>query len=275
MTEPDRERREQLARALAPVARQTRRLGLDWLLIGAAGRDLLLAENRCAAAARATHDVDIAVCVPSWEEFLKLKAALVDNEGARADAHAPQRLHQGDRLPLDLIPFGDIAADGKLCWPPDGDLTLNVGGLLEAHACFRTIALTEDLSVRIPSLEMFLCLKLFAWRDRHTHKPHHDSADLREFLLSADELIPLDELYDRYAPAMERNDFDAGRACFEVLGDRLRNALRANTAAEVARILAEQLDEGGAPKLLLELGDGCDALARLRAFQRGLGGATD
>ncbi len=83
----------------------------DFLLVGAAARDLLLLYRHGITPPRRTTDVDFAFCVPDWSRFEQLKAALVGS-GRFTSGRITHRLHHRIGTPLDLIPFFDVDLAG-------------------------------------------------------------------------------------------------------------------------------------------------------------------
>jgi predicted nucleotidyltransferase len=74
-------------------------------------------------ARRATHDVDFAIALESWEQFQTLKTALV---ASGAFAPATDKIHlllyqpaeHSNAFPLDLIPFGGLEQEAhRIAWP--------------------------------------------------------------------------------------------------------------------------------------------------------------
>ncbi len=256
--------------SLRPIAAQAARLSIPWMLVGAAGRDLILSQALSVRAGRATYDVDIAIQVRDWAEFEQLKNALRLEEGAAPHGEVPHRMILPSGIPIDLVPFGSIEVEGKVEWPPNQEPSLDVRGFAEALQLSVPIALSGGLEVRVPSLETYLCLKLFAWRDRHKRKPQHDSEDIREILKNADGLMRLETLYDENTEVMERNEFDATHACLELMGGRLHSALKPATQLSLQRLLKEQVDPDGDLALIRELGAGKDWIPGLVALLRGV-----
>ena len=66
---------------LALVDRVTRELALDYFVIGAMARDILLYHVLGLDTGRATLDVDLAVALDSWAEFDAIKARLIETGG--------------------------------------------------------------------------------------------------------------------------------------------------------------------------------------------------
>lgn len=261
--------RTALESTLASLDRQTKRLAIRWLLIGAAGRDLILEETTGRRPARATHDVDVAVLATTWDDYTALRNALVEQERATNDRDNQQRLYLPNGSPLDLIPFGGLEQESTVAWPPDGEPILNVRGLQEAMVHSISVNLKGEQEVQIPSIEMFLCLKLLAWKDRHAEKPMHDSVDLGEVLSYAEDIISLDELHERHVESFAANEWDAGLTVMQVLGERLQRILRPETSSILSAILVEELDEEGRLTLVRELGSD-RTLPKLRALLQGL-----
>lgn len=260
----------ELSQALRPIAARAAELGISWILIGAAGRDLIFGQVRGLVASRATKDVDIAIQVETWGEWSSLRKALIEKDGARPHSGAKQRLILPGEAHIDLVPFGDIEEDGIIEWPPDSNPIMNVRGFREAHEHSVPIHLPGPLQVFVPTVETYLCLKLFAWHDRHVEQPRHDSADLADLMNHADEFITLEELYDNYPSAMEESESDPTRGALQAMGQRLRDVLLPVTRLEAIRLLEREVDEDGHLELLRELGSHSECLERLQALLRGL-----
>jgi predicted nucleotidyltransferase len=259
-----------LSDTLRPVTARAAELRIAWLLIGAAARDLILGHLRGMPASRATLDVDVAIQVETWEEYGALRKSLVEKDGARAHPRKRQRLVFPGGDQIDLVPFGSIEEHGEIAWPPDSNPVLSVRGLREAYQQSMRVVLPGPLEIRVPSLESHLCLKLFAWHERHRRKPKHDSADLADFLRSADRMIELEVLYEEYEPVLRENGYDPARAVLQILGKQLKGTLLRETRCALVTILHGEIDEDGKLELLRELGPGPEWLPSLRALLRGL-----
>ena len=118
------------------IALQADALGIEFLVVGAMARDLVLVHGFDAKIERGTRDVDFAINVSSWEEFDSLKDKLLES-GYRADQKMGHKLHYtcSKELPweIDIVPFGAIE-DGRsmIAWPPDQDFEMNMLGFKEA-----------------------------------------------------------------------------------------------------------------------------------------------
>lgn len=238
---------DDLVQVLRLVSSAAGALGLRWLLVGAAARDLVLANLGLERLPRATIDVDIAVRVRTWREFDLLKHALIEREGFE-DHSFPHRLVSPAGQPLDIVPFGKIAADGELVWQGSDGAAMDVALFDDALVNSTTFDL-GSLTIRIPSFASLVSMKLSAWRDRHDDT-RRDATDLVGLLERATEWPGLDSLYDEHSESLERYDFDSDLACIHLLGVRIARELSDNNRADIQVIVEAALDET-APSMLL------------------------
>jgi len=104
-----------LLEVLREVDRVAGELSLDYFVVGAMARDILLNGVFGLSAGRATRDVDVAVAVKGWQEFEAIKAHLVRTRAFSSDERIAQRLYNRSGsvergCPLDLIPFAQFRA---------------------------------------------------------------------------------------------------------------------------------------------------------------------
>src|SRR5438105_15569919 len=94
---------------LSVVNRVAAELQLNYIVLGATARDLLLFHVFGIPISRATADVDFAIAVDSWERFHALRAALL-RSGHFREGKVEHRIYLNTpsitELPVDLIPFG-------------------------------------------------------------------------------------------------------------------------------------------------------------------------
>jgi predicted nucleotidyltransferase len=93
-------------------------LGADFLLVGAAARDIHFRHVHGIAPGRATADVDVAVLVASWEIDERLISLLKRDNGMTRDKKRLHRLYSANGVMLDVLPFGGLeASNGQSSWP--------------------------------------------------------------------------------------------------------------------------------------------------------------
>ncbi len=259
-----------LSEALHPIQEVATSLGLTWVLIGAAARDLILLHEGADPSPRRTLDVDIAISVESWDQFETLRTLLIEAHGARPESSSPQRIHLSRNMPIDIVPFGGITRDGVIRWPPEGDWTLGVAGFADALAHSIQVILPGGLRVQTTSAHHFLALKLMAWRDRHLSHPDRDASDLALVMEHATDFIGLDVLYEDHEDTLKLHDFDPDLAALHILGRKLGSALTTEAYQLVLSTLQAETSESGTLTLVRELQQGSRGLAHLRALENGL-----
>lgn len=105
-------------------------LHIEFFVAGATAREVMLTHVHGRRSGRQTRDIDIAVFINHWQQFDLLKNAMIER-GAKPLKRNQHRLIW-DGMKLDIIPFGPIADENKIAWPPDREITLHVDGFQEA-----------------------------------------------------------------------------------------------------------------------------------------------
>jgi len=181
---------------------------VDFLVVGAIARDLLLHYGHGVPITRATKDIDLGFAVAGWEEFQQLRDAYLNSENFTAGRPGNHRLVHRSGVTIDLIPFGGIEREDRTIMWPDDDTVMGVLGFKEAGATAIEIQLPGKTPVATVCLPMLAILKLMAWSERHTYAPQKDSNDL--FLVLANYLNDenAERLYEVGLHLLESDEFD-------------------------------------------------------------------
>lgn len=242
-----------VVRALQSVAQPR---AMDFFLIGAAARDLMLHHAHNIPPARQTEDVDFAVMVPDWDSFSVLRTALVQGkEFIERPGPAIHRLrHHKTGLPLDIVPFGGIErADRTIAWPPDQSTVFDCFGAREAFDASILVQLPEEVPLRVASIPALALLKIIAWRDRKLGK---DASDLLLYLRSYMDCDNLDRATSDHRDLFDVDEYDHGVAGAQLLGRDIAPLLNEKTIQRVLQILLPEADANGS--LLLASQSGLD-----------------
>ena len=234
-----------------------RDLAVNYFVVGAMARDILLAGVFGLSAGRATRDVDLAVAMKGWPEFEAMKARLVETGAFRSDDRIAQRLYYlpglAGRGSLDLIPFGGVEQRGSaIAWPPNGAVVMSVAGYSETFASAVLVELEPGFAVRVASLAGLAILKLIAWMDRGAGDPR-DAIDLATLLRQYGTAGNEDRLYGAEIGVLEAANYD-----FDLAGARLLGMDAGRTAASptYAQILALLDDPACMDRLVLHVAQG-------------------
>ncbi|MEZ5463992.1 MAG: nucleotidyl transferase AbiEii/AbiGii toxin family protein [Lysobacteraceae bacterium] len=265
---------------LARLATDLRRASpeVEWMLVGAAARDIYLSAIDDQQPERRTLDIDFALRTSGWDEFGQLRQALSE-AGFDADSHAWHRFTHPDGRDVDLVPFGAIAnSDQQLAWPPDGSVLMNVRGFREALLASEVLCLPGNVELRMASLPGLLMLKLLAWIDRGRADTGKDAVDLRLLLDRYTDLCGGAAAFEPH-PDLFDDDFDYVMAGARVAGRDVARLIASHGQAEddlighLRRALEPEVSPDTAGRLLgASRAPDVDAVLRLFAsFYRGMG----
>lgn len=250
---------------------------IDFLVVGAIARDLLLHYGHGVPIARATTDIDFGLAVAGWEEFQKIRDTILSSEHFTSGQPGNHRLVHRGGVPLDLIPFGGVERDdGTIMWPED-DSVMGVLGYAEARATAVDIRLPDKQSVATVCLPMLAILKLMAWSERHTYTPRKDASDL--FLILSNYLNDENtkRLYEVGTHLFESEEFDYQVAGAWLTGHDAAECIANNSeqpsrvVGAVAKVLGAEANTDGNLRLVGEAGDkAAISLKLLAGFRDGI-----
>lgn len=141
-------------------------MDLQFYVIGATARDIVMRQLMEVASRRRTLDLDIAVAINDWQRFDEISEVL-QKAGIKKSPQIRQRFYYKD-YELDIVPFGDVAKeDDNIYWPPEEDIAMSVKGFDNVLADALTVSLDNVVDIKLASLHGLWVLKLNAWKDRH------------------------------------------------------------------------------------------------------------
>ncbi|MCR5064651.1 MAG: hypothetical protein K6A67_02670 [Bacteroidales bacterium] len=262
-----------LAETLQALVDCYRQLGAEVYVVGAAARDIALRLLDVSNAPRRTMDLDVAVMLKEWNQYERLKSILLQNHFEKA--REKQRFYYlGDsgqiRFEVDIVPFGAIAEDYQVAWPPEGSPVMSV-------RCFEDVMRTADkvtvdgvFSFRLASLSGQFLIKLDTWSDRRM-KTKKDAADMAFLLQNVYVAYAL--AHDGLPPEVDTNaeQFDVIVAGAEWMAADLKKMLSDEHRHFYAAMLrGEQAKNEESPLLndMLDVSDSRNYKLYLRAFER-------
>jgi predicted nucleotidyltransferase len=232
----DRPVPEPILHILAVVDRVATEQECPYVVVGATARDLLLFHVFKFPASRATQDVDFAIAVESWDKFHKMREALLETEEFVPSKVEQRLFSKTSEIPIDLIPFGGVAEDDTIAWPPAKDTVMTVAGFEDAMAASVQVQLGMTHTVPVVSLAALAILKIFAWEDRKT--TDKDALDLYRVISTYGDAGNEDRLYDPGSPHMEKFNYDLDFAGAALAGEDSRMLSSAVTVAKLRTLLA-------------------------------------
>ncbi len=250
---------------------------VPFFLVGAYARDLILTFAHGIKSHRATVDIDFGVQVSSWAEYEDLRRGLLAL-GEFQETRQMQCLRFRDTLPVDLVPFGEIAQpEDVIAWPPDQAVRMDVTGFEDAFACCHLVRIRDDpaIDIFVASLVGLAILKLSAWSDRETGRDR-DAIDLFLILRNYLDAGNAERLWDQHPDLASEDDFDYERVGARLLGRDISAVASAATVSDLVRVLSGQIDAKSDFALALGMRKGRpapafdDVLLLLQALLQGL-----
>lgn len=212
--------------------------GIAYVVVGATARDIMLHHIHDFPIGRASHDIDFAVAVQNWASFENLRAGAISQKGFRAGVAAQRLLYQSsmdaDVIPIDLVPFGGVANQGQIAWPPDMNIIMSVLGFDETLQSALMVRIKEDLVIPVASIPGLVITKLLAWLERGIGNPK-DATDFRTFLLAYEQAGNTDRIYDD-GELLGRYDFDLQLAGAVLMARDVKAIVSAETAVQLSVI---------------------------------------
>lgn len=246
-----------LIRALLEIKKIADGLKIDFFVIGATARDIIMQLLYKVKAPRMTKDIDIAVCVADWEEYKALTDALLDT-GEFLKGTLIQR-YNFKGTSIDIIPFGDISGrDNTIRWPPDHRTIMSTVGFMDVYNNSITFRLSSEpvLEIKLASIPGLTIMKLLAWNDDPTRQK--DAADLLFFMHNYQAAGIEDRLYVKETSLLQEEEFDNERAGIRLLGRDMARISNSDTAKAVMEILVSETEEDGRYKLVSQMASNND-----------------
>ena len=222
---------------------------VPFIIVGASARDLVMHHAYGAPIQRATMDIDLAVQVPDWADFERIRDSLIGKGYTKTDL--PHRLHGPNGAPIDILPFGAVESDDSVIqWPPSGEVQMSVVGFQDAlnNADWLMIAAESEseseseLELPVASPQGLALLKLVAWSERDAQTRRKDAADIA-YLASNYENIPgqMDRLFEQHESILEAYGWDKRLAGAQLLGKETAQIANKSTMKVLRRLLSKDL----------------------------------
>lgn len=141
------------------------------MIVGAHCRDILHEALGHTLPTRATRDLDLALALSSWDNYVALSQAF-PSTGSNGIAY---RIAD---LPVDLLAFGDVENPEGTVTPPARGEGLSVWAFAEVFQTSIGLDLGHGTTIRIPTIPGYAATKLAAWLDRSAYGQLKDARDI-------------------------------------------------------------------------------------------------
>jgi predicted nucleotidyltransferase len=250
---------------------------VNWFVVGAAARDMLICYLYGIEGVQATYDVDMGVQLESWESYHEIKTRLLSS-GKFTKADQIQRVVHHRGLPLDLVPFGTLAKPNfTIQWPPENNPQMSIVGYDDAlKAALRVrISHKPPLDIRVATPPSIAFLKLIAWAEGPERR-RKDVQDLLFILRHYLDLDNWDRLSGEHRDLTDEPDFQPDTAAAQLLGRDMARIASPHTIKTITSILDCEIMNGSASRLVAHMMrfiheyEDSDPIALLTKLRRGL-----
>ncbi len=248
-------------------------LDLDFFIVGALARDIVMGHLYGLPSRRLTRDIDLAVCVASWEEYGVLTGSLLSSGKFLKGDQKQRFVFSGideDRI-IDVIPFGDISDHkSRVFWPPDQETVMTTLGFVEVYQNATIFRLAENpfLDVKVPTIPGLAILKLIAWNEGFPDRGR-DAEDLIFMMRSYHKAGIEERLYGPELDLLEEEGFDIELAGIRLLGRDMAKLSGPESAGAIAAILNKETGEYAKFNLVNQmLGTPLDVDSRMSRLER-------
>lgn len=260
-----------LADTLRALADSYAEIGSELYVVGATARDIALRLLNIDGQVRRTLDLDVAVSLEHWEQFEQLSEILLQHHFVKAPEHQRFRYigeDENNSYTVDIVPFGKIAVEEQVAWPPEGTPVMSVRCFNDVMLAADKVIVSNDFSFRIASLSGQFLIKLDTWQDRHP-KTKKDADDM---------VYILQNVYVAYALSrsslpdeidIDAEQFDLAVAGAEWMASDLKQILTIPHRQYYARMLKEEVEKEVDSKLLNDMLDVSNS-RHYRPFRRAL-----
>lgn len=160
------------------------RMGHELIIVGASARDIVMKLLAAEKSRRKTFDLDVAIALKDWSQFANLCDTLTQNNFKKLKSKQ-KFVYKGpdnqNDYEVDVVPFGEIAEDEVVKWPPELSPEMSVRCYDDLMRFAIDIKL-DGIPVKIIPLAGQFIIKLDTWIDRNDRE-NKDAIDLI-FILS-------------------------------------------------------------------------------------------
>ena len=219
------------------LGKHFKRLGIEFLIVGARARDIISQEAGLPLSPRRTADVDFGLFVDSWEILDSMRNQFKQDPDIKLNNYPKNKVrYYYKETPFDLVPFGGVAKEGKVSWAPFYDSIMTIIGFEEALANARIIRI-GNIDIKVVTPEMLVALKMVAWNENSSRQK--DAQDIH-YIISNYEQIDRDAyicVLDNHLDILEYFDHDSELASTALIGIRIAKFTGQEHVALIKKVL--------------------------------------
>lgn len=197
-------------------------LGIDFYLIGAVARDVIVTGIHKNALGRITKDIDFAVYISNNEDYDALRNLLISTGKFVPTKGNAFALIYDDRTTVDLLPFGaGVDDDGRVHVEGKGMTSISVEGFEEIFQHGTSpIELVQGNNFKVCTLPGIVLLKIIAYDDR----PEVRAKDIKDIgaIIETYHNICHSEMLEDHLDLVEMDPYDERIIAARILGRQIK-----------------------------------------------------
>ncbi|MGA9117852.1 MAG: nucleotidyl transferase AbiEii/AbiGii toxin family protein, partial [Bacteroidota bacterium] len=224
---------------------------IDYFVVGATARDIMLDFAYHVPIRRATKDIDIAIRVSDWNDYDRLANKLMST-GQFQRSKRGHRFTFRDGEPIDIVPFGEIGGTEKsITWPSTESFVMGVLGFEEAFRSAVVVMLRREpaLAIRVSTLAGLAVMKLISWDEAYPER----AKDAQDFYLVANWYVDAGN-YERVMSEdlnfSRLDNLDRTLSGARLLGRDMASIADGRTHSRLNDIFTRETDPGGSLRLV-------------------------
>jgi len=240
---------KELVVVLTTVKTVADELDMDFFVVGAAARDIIMEYCYGIKTQRATLDVDLGIRVEDWSGYERLVNALAAK--GFQEVNKTHRYRFNDTL-VDILPFGPIADNSQqIIWPPENAVGMSILGFKEAYQDALLVRICQEpcIEVKISSVVGMVIMKMIAWDEKKDVR-RDDARDLLFLIKNYEHTGAIDRLYDFYPKLLELEQFNVDTACVRLLGREIIKIADKDTTDKIKEIIKRETELDLSQRLL-------------------------
>jgi predicted nucleotidyltransferase len=230
---------------------------IDYFIVGATARDIMLDFAYQVPIRRATRDIDIAIRVSDWNDYERLVNTLMST-GRFQRTNRGHRFTFKDVESIDIVPFGEIGGTEKsITWPSAEGFVMGVLGFEEAYRSAVLVMLRREpvLTVKVSTLAGLAVMKLISWNEAYPGR----TKDAQDFYLVANWYVDAGN-YERVIgedPHFTRRDnIDRALSGARLLGRDMASIVDGSVYSRLNAILIQESDPQSSLRLVQDIARG-------------------
>jgi predicted nucleotidyltransferase len=234
------------------LSKITLSLGMDFFVIGATARDILLNVIHGIRIQRATNDIDFSVRVKKWDDYTRLTNVLLENDFIQSKI--VHRFTYKSIPSIDIIPFGEISIDSNtIIWPDKEAKEMSVIGFEECFIDSELIRIQNNppVDIKIASTRGLVLMKLLSWKDGFPTRSR-DAIDILYIIKYYIEAGNLDRVLAEHGDLVD-DQFDYELTGAILLGRDISKIAAPETLKILINILEEEINNSDSSKFVNDM----------------------